>query len=727
MPPEQASPAPVADRPATETPTSASLSSRAPQKPRPPRRCKFFVLESGCRAGESCAFLHQQDRAPSAREARVRKPQREGTTVKEENAERAPKPRSRKGRAVTTAGRDTVGDEPGVSGAAESIDVAGDQALPADQTPPPRKKSSRARRPRSAGVAKDGDKRAGRAADDCRKSAIEAVKSESTSKGAPPLNVSNERPSQARRSQPAVPASRPAVSRPAPRSLEDRLASTTDPILQAALTRSLDLEKLERRFRASGYQVVSSTKVSTVIAATVVPSDPDFPYDLPGLELEITILARYPLTPAAISVKNAEIPAPLKKGIEKAWAKKAAAAKVGILAMINWLDRQLEELLIENDEPAETIRFVSHAKTQKPVASRELSLGVMPSPTAVAENSVESSDSEGTSWIEASDNDAEYDSASVSAPPPPAASQHKGLQIRLPLIRLVNIALLQCLSLNIVVRCTRCKNAVDILNLLPDAPQPRWTACPQCNSELGVRYRGIPLHPTAPSIGYLDVEMCSAYDLLPSNYVATCGSCATPQASPSGFRAVIRGYPTDMRCHTCNVNMTLGIDDVKFVNLQPTTLPHNAGLKLKKKPRKAKDDVALVVGTPLPRNGACSHYKQSYRWFRFPCCGKLFPCDECHAAAAGATCAPDADSGRPRLATRVVCGFCSRESAYAPSVSTCTCGKAMVRERHPGGFWEGGKGTRDRQRMNRNDPRKFAGLSKTVSMKSARVGKKHDG
>ena len=76
----------------------------------------------------------------------------------------------------------------------------------------------------------------------------------------------------------------------------------------------------------------------------------------------------------------------------------------GFVCIRTWLDRQLEELLIENDEPAETIRFVSHTKTEKPVASRELSLGVMPLPTAVAQNSVESSNSEGTSWLSLSVN-----------------------------------------------------------------------------------------------------------------------------------------------------------------------------------------------------------------------------------------------------------------------------------------------------------------------------------
>lgn len=43
----------------------------------------------------------------------------------------------------------------------------------------------------------------------------------------------------------------------------------------------------------------------------------------------------------------------------------------------------------------------------------------------------------------------------------------------------------------------------------------------------------------------------------------------------------------------------------------------------KDKKKSAKDAVALKPGTPLPLQGACEHYKKSYRWFRFSCCGKV--------------------------------------------------------------------------------------------------------
>jgi len=43
-----------------------------------------------------------------------------------------------------------------------------------------------------------------------------------------------------------------------------------------------------------------------------------------------------------------------------------------------------------------------------------------------------------------------------------------------------------------------------------------------------------------------------------------------------------------------------------------------------------KNKFEFKVGFPLPNNGSCKHYKGSNRYFRFPCCGKAYPCDDCH-------------------------------------------------------------------------------------------------
>lgn len=70
-------------------------------------------------------------------------------------------------------------------------------------------------------------------------------------------------------------------------------------------------------------------------------------------------------------------------------------------------------------------------------------------------------------------------------------------------------------------------------------------------------------------------------------------------------------------------------------------------------------------------------------------------------------------------ANRMICGFCSREQRYA--VESCAfCGRSVIGKRGKG-FWEGGKGTRDRVLMRRGDKRKYRRIGG-----AAAAGKKKD-
>eukprot|EP00882_Tetradesmus_deserticola_P016842 GHRQ01018011.1.p2 GENE.GHRQ01018011.1~~GHRQ01018011.1.p2 ORF type:complete len:189 (+),score=49.64 GHRQ01018011.1:288-854(+) len=129
----------------------------------------------------------------------------------------------------------------------------------------------------------------------------------------------------------------------------------------------------------------------------------------------------------------------------------------------------------------------------------------------------------------------------------------------------------------------------------------------------------------------------------------------------------------------------------------------------------------LQEGGTLPHNGACKHYRHSYRWLRFPCCGQRYACDLCHEEAV-------ADGHDAAWASRMVCGFCSREQ---PLGTACRhCGKRLATSAaQPTGrntqFWEGGKGCRDLKRLDRRDAHKYRNSkAKTKSAKASRVGPK---
>lgn len=87
----------------------------------------------------------------------------------------------------------------------------------------------------------------------------------------------------------------------------------------------------------------------------------------------------------------------------------------------------------------------------------------------------------------------------------------RGTELRLPNIKLDNVALLYCTVLNLLVRCARCKGTMEVRDIVPEfdagltvpemgvvanvvAETPRknekWLSCPTCTSLVGVRFKG---------------------------------------------------------------------------------------------------------------------------------------------------------------------------------------------------------------------------------------------
>lgn len=113
-----------------------------------------------------------------------------------------------------------------------------------------------------------------------------------------------------------------------------------------------------------------------------------------------------------------------------------------------------------------------------------------------------------------------------------------------------------------------------------------------------------------------------------------------------------------------------------------------------------------IKKTPLPKDGTCSHYNNSRRWFRFPCCARVFPCDQCHQQEF---------LGKHELiwANRMICGSCSAEQVFSSSCRKCGFQFNKTSKTH----WEGGKGQRDTTKLSKGDKRKYSGMSKTISKK----------
>ncbi|KAK4521942.1 uncharacterized protein ATC70_004481 [Mucor velutinosus] len=303
----------------------------------------------------------------------------------------------------------------------------------------------------------------------------------------------------------------------------------------------------------------------------------------------------------------------------------------------------------------------------------------------------------------------------------------RGTEIRLVDPKLENISLFRCALLHIMVKCARCKDTVEVENIKPEqedkqaasssSKQPpkteRWMSCPTCSSVLGIKFLGELVHQGALSVGLLQLAGCTPYDILPSAYIGTCGSCMADMAST--VRLSPHDPPRTLNCFSCHTKMTCGLGDYKFVKIgseggERLIANEEQVMKLKKK-KKSRED-PLTIGEPLPDQGTCSHYRKSKRWFRFSCCSKLYPCDICHDGH---------EDHSYDYAKRHVCGLCSREQTIV-SGKPCVCGHEFEKAPQKQAFWEGGKGVRNKIVMSRKDPHKHKGSGKTTSKKQDRVG-----
>ncbi|RDA88076.1 hypothetical protein CP532_5317 [Ophiocordyceps camponoti-leonardi (nom. inval.)] len=273
----------------------------------------------------------------------------------------------------------------------------------------------------------------------------------------------------------------------------------------------------------------------------------------------------------------------------------------------------------------------------------------------------------------------------------------RGTLIQLPSVELQGIELLQIQSLSIRVKCDRCRTANEMTGLRPGA-EATWS-CSKCTAVLRATFRPQLVHPSSNRAGWVEVTGGKATELLPSTFAPTCSRCST---TSSGLVTVAGERVTNV-CRECHGKFTLMVTEVRF--LQPaasavgtqTQTETSSGTAAARR-RAEAERLGVRAGEELPGRGACGHYRKSHRWFRFSCCGRVHACDRCH---------DEAEDHVNEWASRMICGWCSREQRYA--VETCGfCGRSVIGKRGgKGAFWEGGKGTRDRRKMSRKDPRKY--------------------
>eukprot|EP00003_Mantamonas_plastica_P011477 TRINITY_DN211_c0_g1_i3.p1 TRINITY_DN211_c0_g1~~TRINITY_DN211_c0_g1_i3.p1 ORF type:complete len:494 (-),score=190.28 TRINITY_DN211_c0_g1_i3:693-2174(-) len=288
----------------------------------------------------------------------------------------------------------------------------------------------------------------------------------------------------------------------------------------------------------------------------------------------------------------------------------------------------------------------------------------------------------------------------------------RGTEIRLLGLKLAKVGLLELSSFAMVVACNRCNTQEDV----EVQPGSRGTMeCRNCNALMSLGLRIDYMHEGNNVAGYLDLEGCHVFDALASAYQVSCFACS----KKSLIKNFAPGQPLSENCHHCFAKMVLSFDDIvtKKVKNKNSELAQKAaarGMGQKRPKKKNVNNPAIKFGEALPKNGACKHYGRSYRWLRFPCCGKAYACHACH----------DKEENHPfKFAKTQVCGWCCKSQSFEKE-NCVACGKSLTGKGGSNGFWEGGKGVRDQKKMSKKEKKKFAGEAKTQSRKSIRVGQK---
>jgi uncharacterized CHY-type Zn-finger protein len=485
-----------------------------------------------------------------------------------------------------------------------------------------------------------------------------------------------------------------------------RISYSVQQLQDAQLKRETECRQLEARLGRQSLFSKSSDGTHYKIPLQVLKPQ-RLPLSLQQIrDVQLIVPQLYPLERCGIRLREGSKEAEF---VERAFEKYVHAKEhLGstLMALINYLSQNLhtmaqEPLVAEqkgnlapkNAETSNEDKLIADKTEPQFLDQDRPHIQVIPRPPEW--NTVESED-EGsdTSDSELTESDPEEGGAELAAQDMGSTSgPERGVLLTFPMLELYGIELLQISSLSIITKCNRCKDTMDVTNLQPskssDSVSRIMESCKKCASQLSLVYRSEPLHMNSIRAGYLDLEGCTVVDMLPSHFQPTCSECSTTFPKP-GIVSV-RGETSMAICRECHKKMTFKLPEVRFLLVSSAERP-NRPLPRKK----AKENLGIVAGTQLPHKGRCQHYSKSFRWFRFSCCGRVYPCDRCHDAA---------ETHPNEHANRMLCGFCSREQNYRPE--DCSLCHIILVGKQRGGFWEGGKGTRDKTKMSRKDPRKY--------------------
>lgn len=276
-------------------------------------------------------------------------------------------------------------------------------------------------------------------------------------------------------------------------------------------------------------------KSSDGIAYTI-PLESRKPAELPAAlkavrAVHLSVPLLYPLQQCRIQLEGVDAAAaePVEKGFE---LKAEGQKQTTLMGHINYLAQNMHHLAktkpnldLVKPSPEHTVPPVSKGKeiegqqdTEKghiQYTTRPLEWILMDSENVSNSDSddVYSYDTEDEFSEEEGGVEIKLDIESQQESQPPTQNPERGTAISFPFIELYGIELLEVVTLNLSIKCERCKEVMDIKGLKNGAPKAE--SCKKCASALSVAFRRDLVHAHAVRAGFLDLEGCVVVDMLP--------------------------------------------------------------------------------------------------------------------------------------------------------------------------------------------------------------------
>jgi hypothetical protein len=314
---------------------------------------------------------------------------------------------------------------------------------------------------------------------------------------------------------------------------------TTEEKAEAGKRREAETRQLEARMgRLPLYK-----KSGDGIAYTI-PVEPRKRAELPdairGVKVvQLFVPKLYPLEPCRIRLEGVD--APEAKAVEAGFEQKVLETKaLNLMGHINYLAQNMHVLakkVLEEKKPV-PLKQEPDPVVEQPLGARDGKGKSVPSEdedekshiqyitrppewTIVNAEDAEDSDSDSMysydSGDESSDGGAEVprdeDDHEEGDSKAPAANQERGTAISFPFIELHGIELLEVTTLNITVKCSRCKEITEVKGLKTGVLKTQ--SCRKCATALNVTFRKDLVHAHNVRAGFLDLEGCVVGDMLP--------------------------------------------------------------------------------------------------------------------------------------------------------------------------------------------------------------------